>query len=176
MVEALTARAKPWRSQSGTGVAEALVDGIDGLQHLLGKVHLGRGQRHVELRNAGRTDDVRGHEGTAGDESVGKQRRFHAEAARQFVVGKQRLGGIRCLVTLASIEEGRAGACRKRAVVVLAGQIALRQRRVGKQPDVFAVADLGEVHLEGPVDEVVGVLDRDRARTDAAIGLGRRYA
>ena len=74
-------------------------------------------------------------------------------------VGEECLGRIWLLVALAAVEQLRTRALRARAMVVFAGQVALRQRRIGEQRYIFALADLGEVHLEGAVDEIVGVLN-----------------
>ena len=57
------------------------------------------------------------------------------------------------------------------AVIVLSGEITLRQRRIGEQADLLAVADLREVHLERAIHQIVSVLQRDRARADAPLAF-----
>ena len=56
------------------------------------------------------------------------------------------------LVALAAVEQRRARPGRPRAVEVFAGEIALRQRRIGEQADLFAHRDLGQGHLIGAVE------------------------
>jgi len=46
----------------------------------------------------------------------------------------------------------------------------LCERRIGEQADALALGELGESDLEGAVDEVVGVLNRNDARAMAEFG------
>jgi hypothetical protein len=40
----------------------------------------------------------------------------------------------------------------------------LSQRRIGEKSHLFAQGDLGQANLECPVEQIIGVLDRDDAR------------
>lgn len=54
--------------------------------------------------------------------------------------------------------------------MIFASKIALRERRIGEQSDALALGEFGKADLEGAVDEIIGVLDRNDARPMAELG------
>ena len=84
--------------------------------------------------------------------------------SRKRNIGRDRAGAVALLVAAKPVEQRLARAGRQRAAFIFAGEIALAERRIGEQAHLLAVEDLREPDLEGAVDEVVGVLDRDDAR------------
>ena len=103
-------------------------------------------------------------------------RRIDSELSRERQIGADRFFDFRLLITLRALEQRRARAGRPRAALIFAGEIALRERRIGEQPDVLALGELGEPDLEGAVDEIVGVLDRDDARPWPSSAARRKRA
>src|SRR6185312_4653062 len=53
---------------------------------------------------------------------------------------------------------------------IFAGEIALAERRIAKKAHLLAMENFGEPDLEGAVDEIEGVLDRDDARQAQSLG------
>ncbi len=67
-------------------------------------------------------------------------------------------------VTLREALERIHPASPRRLGLVFSAQVSEGQRRIGQQSDLFAEDDLRQTGFEGPVDQVVGVLDRHHAR------------
>ena len=89
---------------------------------------------------------------------------------RQGDIGRNGAGAIAHLVSAKPVEQALARAFRKRAALVFAGEIALAERRISEQAHLLAIEDPGEPGLEGAIDEVVGVLNRDDARERKVFG------
>src|SRR5262245_42648257 len=89
---------------------------------------------------------------------------------RQGNIGRDGPGAIAHLVAAKTVEQPLARAFRKRAALIFAGEVALAERRISEQAHLLAIEDLGEPGLEGAIDEVVGVLDRDDARKRMDLG------
>ena len=91
-------------------------------------------------------------------------------AAGDVQIGFRRRVGIDRGVARRPMVERAAAARRDGAVQVLAGQRAGGQRRIGEQPDILAQGHLRQTVLEGPVQQVVGVLDGGDARQPRHFG------
>ncbi|CFW18986.1 Uncharacterised protein [Bordetella pertussis] len=90
--------------------------------------------------------------------------------ARQHHVVARRGFGLRVAVAGKPREQREPRALRARPVEVLARQDTHGQRRVGQQPDAFAVAELGQADLEDAVEQVVRVLDRGHLGQPVLLG------
>ena len=145
---------------------------VHALFHLGGEAHAFGVQSHAQLLQAGGTDDIRGHEGAGGDEGEGEGRRIKPEFRRQRRIGADRLLASRLFVALAAFEERGARAERPGAAQVFAGEIPLAERGIGEQAHLFAHGDFGKADLEGPVQQIIGILDGDDARSLPCFGAG----
>jgi hypothetical protein len=86
----------------------------------------------------------------------GHLRRVEAIGPRQGNIGRDGAGAIAHFVASKAVEQPLARAFRKRTALIFSSEVALAERRIGKQAYLLAIENLGEPGLEGAIDQVVG--------------------
>ena len=140
------------------------MNGLKRADQVFGQLQFDAVDVGLELRHAGRADDVAGQEGPAVDIGQRHPGRVEAVFLGQPDVGPGRGAGLGVGVAGKVVKQRQAAARGPRIIQVLAAQHAKAQRRIGQQPDLLALGKLGQADLEGPVQEIVRVLNADDAR------------
>ena len=164
------ARLWPGFFVSGRRVGLFAVNRLDGVQQFVAQLQAEAAEVALQLLQAGGADDIACDEGLAGDEGQGHLCRVQAMLPGQRYVAAAGGNGLRVGVTGEAAEQGDARIGRACAVLVFAREHAEGQRRVGQQAALFAHGNFGQADLEAAVEQVVGVLDRDRARQAQLVG------